>query len=427
MQNIKTYTLDNKINILILNDNRTDLVLSSVNVSIGSNYETSDTLGMAHICEHILFHNKFKGSDITQCLHTNSSVFNAGTSYEQTYYYILSYRENLCDSINMLYNMYIENTFTEEDLEKEKRIIIEEYYSTTNYLTLMLKSMYRYLFGQKDGDKMITIGVLNTIKNITKQDIINFKKFYIPEVTTLIFLGNIKNDLLLETLKKTFGNIKNNETIFNKLINYSPKFINEHGYFKYTFNSENSTQCVVLLGFKTFSMFNEKNIATDMIMYTLNNFILFNKLRLEKGTTYNAKSFNFCNKYYGLFIFNTSVEFKYLMVVLSTIADILKDIKKNGISDEYIKRSIKKIKMSDDINFLNFTNYHMWYNTIAVTTRDLSKFYTPEEYLKKCEKITPTIIKEIANEIFKPIEGCLEIIGPKFENAHIIAEFFLRF
>ena len=115
------------------------------------------------------------------------------------------------------------------------------------------------------------------------------------------------------------------------------------------------------------------------------------------------------------------------MIVLSTLADIFKDIKQNGISDEYIKRSVKKIRMSNDLNFLNFTNYHMWYNSVAIATRELSKFYTPEQYLNKCENTTSSDIKLVANKLFNPKECYVEIIGPTFPYAHLLAEFFLKF
>ena len=58
MSNVKYITLPNKLNIIFINDVNTDLVMSTVNIAVGSNVETPNISGIAHLCEHILFHNK---------------------------------------------------------------------------------------------------------------------------------------------------------------------------------------------------------------------------------------------------------------------------------------------------------------------------------------------------------------------------------
>jgi len=189
MSNIKYYTLPNKLNILFINDTSTDLAMCTVNIAVGSNMEVSKISGIAHLCEHILFHNKFNGHDITKEIHKISAHFNASTSYEQTSYYIITDKINMCTSIDLLYNIYIKNTFTDNDLDKEKRIVLEEYNLTTNNVPrILINNMFTTLFGKHISSNLLVIGEIDSIKSITKQNIIEYKKYYLPELTNLIFL-----------------------------------------------------------------------------------------------------------------------------------------------------------------------------------------------------------------------------------------------
>jgi len=49
MNNIKFITLPNKLNIILINDNKTNLVMSTVNIAVGSNMETPNISGIAHL------------------------------------------------------------------------------------------------------------------------------------------------------------------------------------------------------------------------------------------------------------------------------------------------------------------------------------------------------------------------------------------
>jgi predicted Zn-dependent peptidase len=140
MQKIQTLTLSNNLNIILIPNKKLDLVMSTVNVAVGSNIETQKTLGISHLLEHQLFHNKFEGMDITKYLHKISAHFNAATSYDQTNYYIISNTEDICQSIDMLYNIFVNSTFTDDDIIKEKRIVMEEYGITySNIQQLLVK------------------------------------------------------------------------------------------------------------------------------------------------------------------------------------------------------------------------------------------------------------------------------------------------
>jgi predicted Zn-dependent peptidase len=429
MSNIKYITLPNKLNIVLIKDVKTDLVMSTVNIAVGSNMETPNISGIGHICEHILFHNKYKQHDITKEIHQISAHFNAATSYDQTNYYLISNKSDICTSIDMLYNIYVNSTFTPEDLEKEKRIVLEEYGLTySNVNRLLVNELFRNLFGKKVSENLFVIGSTESIKSTTKKNIVEYKKQYVPELTTLIFIGNFDNDMVLNTIKKSFGTVPNNKAIADAVLNTSIKLIPKTGFFKYvSMRDQGSTQCLILFAFKSFTYKDNNKYSADMISYMLNYFILFEKLRLDNGNTYSSRSSILNNNNFGLLALETQVDFKYLFPVLQTFADILKDLKTNPVKQELLDRTIKKLSITTNLMYQDFREYHKWYNQQAIASHDFSTFITPQQYINKCSGITPNMIKSAANNIFDPKHSYLLILGPQFNQAKVIAEIFNKY
>lgn len=428
MDKIYFTTLNNKLNVIFINNKSTDLVMSTVNISVGSNMETPINSGIAHVLEHMLFHNKFKNADITKHLHSISAHFNAATSYDQTNYYIISNKNDCCESIDMLFSIYLNNSFTDNDLIKEKRIVLEEYGLTYNNISqLIIKDLFKDLFGKDISENLFVIGNINSINKISKNDIVNYKKFYLPELTTILMIGNFNSNLVLNTLKQTFGKINNNFSLSNNVLNNKIQFKLNSGFFKYIPSPNSKSQCLILFAFKTVNYFHKDKFIDEMLKNMLNYFILFEKLRLDSGNTYTSRSSLYNTKDFGLFCIDTQVAFRYLFPVLKTIVHIFKDLKTNLVSQDLINRTYKKLKISSDLIFQDFREYHKFYNQQAIFVRNKNDIITPNQFLNICKNISPNDIKRVANNIFDKNHTYLTIFGPGFKQYMSLAEILNHF
>ena len=52
---IESYVLQNKLKVILLEDKRNPIVISSLWYKVGSSYETKGTTGISHILEHMMF------------------------------------------------------------------------------------------------------------------------------------------------------------------------------------------------------------------------------------------------------------------------------------------------------------------------------------------------------------------------------------
>src|SRR5688500_14179752 len=122
-------TLQNKIR--IVNVEQLDLQSTSIIVLVGtgSRYEDAKSSGLAHFVEHMFFKGTEKRStskDIGMSIEKIGGSSNAFTSYDYTGYYIKAPKESFEESVEILSDMMKHGLFAEEEIEKEKGVIIEE-------------------------------------------------------------------------------------------------------------------------------------------------------------------------------------------------------------------------------------------------------------------------------------------------------------
>lgn len=150
--------------------------------------------GAAHFLEHRMF--SIDGVDASDLFASLGASCNAYTTYEKTAYYF-SCQKNFYECLTILLNMMRSFTSTNEQIENEKAIIIQEanmYKEDPSHLInrLSFKNAYNTHPINKD-----IIGTEKTIKN-TSKEVLNaiFDTFYDPSNLTLVVCGDINPDEL---------------------------------------------------------------------------------------------------------------------------------------------------------------------------------------------------------------------------------------
>ena len=125
---VKTFTLDNGMQ-LLLEENRSAPVISfNALVKVGSSFETDAEAGMCHVIEHMLF----KGTPtrpvgaIARDIEAAGGEINAYTSFDQTVYYINMAMRFADRGLAILADALQHPLFDENELAREKEVILEE-------------------------------------------------------------------------------------------------------------------------------------------------------------------------------------------------------------------------------------------------------------------------------------------------------------
>ena len=127
-ENIIKRHLDNGIPLLMEPLGHLRSVSLGIWVETGSRDENPDENGISHFLEHVFF----KGTptrtalQIAEQMDATGGEINAFTSREQTAFYIKALSDRIGESADLLLDIFTAATFPEEELDREKQVVVEE-------------------------------------------------------------------------------------------------------------------------------------------------------------------------------------------------------------------------------------------------------------------------------------------------------------
>ncbi|MFQ6000116.1 MAG: M16 family metallopeptidase [Anaerolineae bacterium] len=122
-------TLDNGLRILSSSMPHTHSVSIGFFIGVGSRFEDEEENGISHFLEHMLFKGTEKrptAREIAVTIEGVGGAINATTGRELTTYWVKVPQEHLALAIDVLVDMLQRSKLEKEEIERERRVIIEE-------------------------------------------------------------------------------------------------------------------------------------------------------------------------------------------------------------------------------------------------------------------------------------------------------------
>src|SRR3989339_1199866 len=193
-----------------MKDNPTVTVL--VLVEAGSKYEERKVNGISHFLEHMCFKGTIKrpkAVDISKELDALGSQYNAFTAQEYTGYYAKSDAKHFKKIFEIVSDIYLNSTFPEAEMHKEKGVIIEEINMYEDLPNRHVQDLVMELLYKDQPAGWSIAGEKKNILNMKRDDFVAYKKaHYLPEATVLVVAGAVTEKEVLREAKKIFGDIK---------------------------------------------------------------------------------------------------------------------------------------------------------------------------------------------------------------------------
>ena len=157
--------------------------------------------GVAHFLEHKLF-DQTNGEDPEEFFSKSGASCNAYTNLIQTTY-LFKGSNNLIANINYLLDFVGEPYFTDENVEKEKGIIVEELkLYKDDPIDSAVESLTYNMF-HNHPVKIGTLGTIDSINAMTKEDLYKcYNTFYHPSNMILVITGNVDPEKIIEVIKE---------------------------------------------------------------------------------------------------------------------------------------------------------------------------------------------------------------------------------
>ena len=204
------HVLPNGVRVLIEEHRTSAVVALQLWVAAGSRDETSTELGMAHYLEHMLFKGTSSrpGGFIDREVEGVGGRMNAGTSLDYTYYHMVLPANRALSGIETLADISVNASLDEQQLESEKRVVLEEMrLSEDSPSRFLFRQLYQAVFDAHIYGRPI-IGQPELIRNLTREQLLGFyRRYYVPESFALVVVGAVDSKEILEAARRAFGRL----------------------------------------------------------------------------------------------------------------------------------------------------------------------------------------------------------------------------
>lgn len=187
----------------------------------GSSVEKQGQEGIAHFTEHMAFNGTkhFPKGDMVEYFQRLGMAFgadtNAHTSFNETVYKIDmpdNSPEMIDDGLKLLSDYAGGMLFPEDEIERERRVIIAEKKARDNARYRSFVDFFSHIFKGTPYENRMPIGEEEVIKNANRETFLDFyKSNYRPENMALVVVGDIDENAVMKEAQKYFENLKADE------------------------------------------------------------------------------------------------------------------------------------------------------------------------------------------------------------------------
>lgn len=371
-------------------------VAIGIYVNTGSAFETPELAGISHFIEHMLF----KGTknrtafQIAEEMELAGAQINAFTSREITSYYTMSTDEHTEKCMEMLSDIFFHATLTEENIEKEKGVVIEEInMCEDDPADLCLDNLSKAYYGDGGLGSSI-LGTAETVKSFTPEMIRRYMdEHYTAGNVVIAAAGNIDFNMIKELAIRYFeanfitkGSKKTYLTgdVQSRLI---PRF-------------KPIEQANLAFAFPSYNYDNDKSLAAALLSNVLGGGMssrLFQKLREEMALVYDIYATESEYKPDGLFIIYLGTNPASVCKAVTAVRDVILTMISEGITEREFKKGKEQLKSAVVLGAERAISIMRAAGSRAILT---NKTFDLDERLDAINNITLDDIKEVVSFIF---------------------------
>ncbi len=403
-------TLPNGLRVLVIEQPQAPTLTTMVLVNVGSDYESKDQNGLSHFLEHLYFKGTLarpSAKIISEELDRIGAISNAFTSEEYTGYWAKGGPEHIDTFLDVLSDIYINSTFPEIDVNKEKGVVIEEinmYEDSPQYLAG--REMTSLLYGDQPAGRSI-IGTKETVTSFTRESVVTYQQAHcVAENTVVVISGPITTALAVRKVKAVFTGIptkKKKSKILTRRIRPTTRT---------RVHSKHTDQAHLSIAFPTVALGHTDLVALRLLSTILGRSMssrLFVRLREDLGVAYYVSAGQDSLTDRGEFGISAGVDKGRVSEVVGEIMRELVTLKSELVSPEELTKAreyslgMLRLGLESTDDLANF------YGHAAILEQP---FRTPEIIKREYTKITPSDLRRVARKFFTKERAHSVLVGP---------------
>jgi zinc protease len=206
--------LPNGLRLIVVPTEFPNLVATYIVVQTGSRNEVEPGhTGFAHLFEHLMFKGTkaYPQQKYTETLRRIGAASNAFTTDDFTCYHTVFSKEDLPTVLGMEADRFQNLKYTEPEFKTETLAVLGEYNKNSSNPGSKLREVLANTAFDRHTYKHTTMGFLKDIQDMPNQydySLKFFDRYYRPEYTTIIVVGDVKPKPVRELVEKSWGGWK---------------------------------------------------------------------------------------------------------------------------------------------------------------------------------------------------------------------------
>lgn len=379
-------------------------------VFTGSRDEDPSNIGIAHFTEHMLFKGTKKRTalDISKLIDSVGGILNAYTNKEYTCYYSKVVSDKMDVAIELLADIFLNSQFPEEELEKEKDVVVQEIHMVDDTPDELVHDLLMEALYGNNGLGSSILGNEATVRSFNRERIKFFiENYYLNERIIIACAGNFNWEKFCSLSEEYFI------TRPTKALKFPARFSKPTPVEK-TIQKEQLNQVHIAIGFPTVSIYEDDKYPLKILNYILGagmSSLLFQELREKTGYVYSTYSSvsHYQDSGFLYIYFATTPDKKDACI--DKIDNILNRLKEGKLTDDDVKNAREQIKGYTLIS-LDSSDARFSYN--ARSELYFNKYIPIEEELEKLYLLNSKNVVEIANKYLDLSKAGIASVEPQY-------------
>ncbi|PCI04230.1 MAG: peptidase M16 [Hyphomicrobiales bacterium] len=404
--------LDNGLNVVTESMPHLETTALGVWVKAGSRDENQNQHGIAHVLEHMAFKGTAKRSakQIAEEIENVGGDVNAATSVETTAYYARVMGEDVPLAADILYDILANSTFDEEELTREKHVILQEIGASQDMPDDLVMDMFQKSAFSDQAIGRPILGTPETVQSFTSGDIKTYldSHYHGPNMV-LAAAGCVNHDALVKQAEETFASFQSELPEPSESANYvgSEEII-----------ERDFMEAQMVLGFEGRAYHVRDFYASQLLASILGGGMssrLFQEVREKRGLCYSVYAFHWGFSDTGVFGIHAATGADDLKELVPVILDELKRASED-ISQAELDRARAQVRAG---LMMSMESPAARAGQIARQLLLFGRQIPNEELMERLNALSIERIRDLAGRMFCEGNVTLTAIGPTKNMARI--------
>lgn len=370
----------------------------------GSREERAEESGASHFIEHMLFKGTARrtAQDLARQTDAIGGQMNAFTTKECTCFYARVLDEHLPQALDILWDMVYHSSFTQEAVETERGVILEEidmYEDTPD--DLCAEKLAAQVF-QGSALARPILGAKETLAEMTGDSLRAYHHSHYQGHNTVVSLAGSFSPALLDELRRRFAALPAGSPRPLVPAAYTPGFV---------VTPKPIEQNHLTLAFPGLDYNSPRRFALQLLSSILGGGVssrLFQQVREQQGLCYSIYSYGAGHADTGLFCVYTALNRETEDKALTTIRQVVDQLRTEGPTDEELSRAREQSKANVMMS-LESTQSRMSHAGRSLLFS--GEILTPEQILAAYDAVTRADVVALAQDIFRWDQVSLSAVG----------------